>query len=199
MVRSSRGHGGMDATALAGLSSFPAAQAGQGGVRGAGQWQRGHPVEGIPPWDDDDDDDAAGIIALGKGSPRCRPPSPGSLPCLCHLVPSTRTGTDPASHPQGNSPAALENRLSSPWARQGCAGRTPEMPQRPHGKCRLAAGRTERQVWPWGGWRERAPALTAATAPGRERKARSSWQSCLCFSGIVFPPQALMLHTCLKG
>ncbi|KAM9527081.1 glutathione hydrolase 1 proenzyme isoform 2-T2 [Guaruba guarouba] len=38
---------------------------------------------------------------------------------------------------KGNSPAALEKRLSSPWARQGCAGRTPEMPQRLHGKSHL--------------------------------------------------------------
>lgn len=115
-------------------------------LRGAaGQWQRGHTVEGTPrgmmplaahsPWEQP---------PLGQGQPPVRPPSPGSpgsASRLCHLVPSARTGTDPASHPQGNSPAALENRLSSPWARQGCAGRTPEMPQRPHGKSHLAPGR----------------------------------------------------------
>lgn len=121
-------------------------------VRGAaGHWQRGHPVEGIPRGGDTLwDDDAAGssfpmaAAPLGQVQPPLRPPSPGSpgsASRLCHLVPSTRTGTDPASHPQGNSPAALENRLSSPWARQGCAGRTPEMPHRPRGKSHLAPGR----------------------------------------------------------
>lgn len=54
-------------------------------------------------------------------------------------------GAGPASVIAGSSatgerPGCPGEQLSSPWAGQGCAGGTPEMPQR--GKCRLGAGST---------------------------------------------------------
>lgn len=103
----------MDAPAPAGLSGFPAARAalwpdrtGREGVQ-QGSGSGGAPRRGSPRG-------PAPLVAHPHGTaPWASPsPAPPAASRLCHLVPSASTGTDPASHPQGNGPAALEN--SSP-------------------------------------------------------------------------------------